>query len=439
MAPYVSPGSIFPIAAGVAGLSRGRGLPPAFFVQSNLSNYARCCPEGDFDRNYSVNFLDFAVLANHWLDEGCEIPFWCGKTDLDFSGTVETEDLGIFADNWLVGARLLQPVAHWKFDEGAGIVAHDLVGGNDGTIYGATWTTGQIDSALIFDGVDYIDCGNNMALNITKNVSIAAWIKFDDLPMHQTILAKRGLVSDSASNYALRTGRETTIIHNNDEFEFYYGSAPAWHIYTTSNVNLTVGNWYHVAVTFTFGSGSSIKCYVNGNLVSGSWTTGNGDSPVKINTNPLTIGGLTDDERINGTIDDVQLYNRALSAEEIYALYQNRASKKATDPNPADGTINIDPNTILSWSPGKDAVSHDVYLGTNFSDVNDGTEPITIIDANSYDPCGLEFATTYYWRIDQYDGTELHKGDVWSFTILEPDPNLVGWWKFDEGTGSIAT
>jgi hypothetical protein len=60
---------------------------------------------------------------------------------------------------------------------------------------------------------------------------------------------------------------------------------------------------------------------------------------------------------------------------------------------------------------------------------------------NSWDPCGLDFGATYYWRIDEVNDPNLWKGDVWSFTTW-PEPNieanLVSLWKFDEGSGGTA-
>jgi hypothetical protein len=60
-------------------------------------------------------------------------------------------------------------------------------------------------------------------------------------------------------------------------------------------------------------------------------------------------------------------------------------------------------------------------------------------DTSNYDPCGLAIRTTYYWRIDEVNNTHADspwKGHVWSFTTF--DPNLVGWWEFNEGAGVIA-
>ena len=70
-------------------------------------------------------------------------------------------------------------IAHWKLDEGSGAVAYDSAGTNDGTlINGPTWTTGIIDGALDFDGVDdYVDVGNDSSLMTTGDLTIIAWIK----------------------------------------------------------------------------------------------------------------------------------------------------------------------------------------------------------------------------------------------------------------------
>jgi len=127
----------------------------------------------------------------------------------------------------------------------------------------------------------------------------------------------------------------------------------------------------------------------------------------------------------------------------------------ALNPDPADGVIHWDTWVTLTWTPGHTAASHDVYFSENLADVNDGTPVASTTDA-SYTigldvpgdilPTGLVSDTTYYWRIDEVeaDGTTVHKGDVWSFTaIIVPeiaitDPNLIGWWTFDEGEGTLA-
>jgi hypothetical protein len=96
----------------------------------------------------------------------------------------------------------------------------------------------------------------------------------------------------------------------------------------------------------------------------------------------------------------------------------------AYNPSPADGAGSVDPDVVLSWSPGENAVSHDVYFGTDFDDVSDADTSSSeykgqqALDANSYDPCGvLELGTTCYWRIDEVNEAEVCKGEVWSFTV----------------------
>ncbi|MHC4533120.1 MAG: LamG domain-containing protein [Planctomycetota bacterium] len=113
-------------------------------------------------------------------------------------------------------------------------------------------------------------------------------------------------------------------------------------------------------------------------------------------------------------------------------------SSIAYDPSPANGAILVDPNADLSWTEGFGAMLQTVYFGDNFDDVNNATGGLP--QANStYDLDTLEFNKDYYWRVDSFEGTTTHKGDVWTFrTIIEipiTDPNLVGWWGFDEGSG----
>ncbi len=112
----------------------------------------------------------------------------------------------------------------------------------------------------------------------------------------------------------------------------------------------------------------------------------------------------------------------------------------ASNPDPADGAYHEDTWVNLSWKPGDLAVSHDVYLGNNFDDVNDGVpetfqgnQTSTFIVAGFPGfpfPDGLVPGTTYYWRIDEVNDTEPNspwKGEVWSFAIppktaYVPDP-----------------
>ncbi|MCD6394893.1 MAG: tandem-95 repeat protein, partial [Planctomycetes bacterium] len=90
---------------------------------------------------------------------------------------------------------------------------------------------------------------------------------------------------------------------------------------------------------------------------------------------------------------------------------------KATNPSPADIAINVGVNADLSWIAGADAVSHDVYFGTNPASlplVSPTQAEIT------YDPGTLLQDTTYYWAIDEHDSGGVTAGDLWSFTTTPP-------------------
>ena len=118
-------------------------------------------------------------------------------------------------------------------------------------------------------------------------------------------------------------------------------------------------------------------------------------------------------------------------------------SKKAYLPVPSDGSKFIDPEIpVLSWTAGYASVLHTVYFGDDFDTVANATggPPQATI---TFNPGLLELDKTYYWRVDEFDENQsTHTGEVWSFTTLPDiavtDPNLVGWWKLEEGPGNIA-
>jgi len=112
----------------------------------------------------------------------------------------------------------------------------------------------------------------------------------------------------------------------------------------------------------------------------------------------------------------------------------------ASKPSPSDGSLHEDTWVNLSWRPGDFAVSHDIYIGDNFDDVNNGAEgtfvgnqagTFIVVGFPGFPfPDGLVPGTTYYWRIDEVNDTDPNspwKGDVWSFSIPPktayfPDP-----------------
>ena len=130
----------------------------------------------------------------------------------------------------------------------------------------------------------------------------------------------------------------------------------------------------------------------------------------------------------------------AFSPDELPSYASIRKPEVAAFPNPADGALHSDTWVNISWRAGDFAVSHDVYIGDNFDDVNEGAEgtfvgnqagTFIVVGFPGFPyPDGLVPGTTYYWRIDEVNDTEPNspwKGDVWSFSIPPktayfPDP-----------------
>jgi hypothetical protein len=89
--------------------------------------------------------------------------------------------------------------------------------------------------------------------------------------------------------------------------------------------------------------------------------------------------------------------------------------KTAYEPDPADGGETVAVNDRLSWTPGYGAKLHTIYFGDSFDEVDNATVGLPQ-GATTYDPGELKQAKTYYWRVDEFDAIETHKGNVWSFT-----------------------
>ena len=116
-------------------------------------------------------------------------------------------------------------------------------------------------------------------------------------------------------------------------------------------------------------------------------------------------------------------------------------TRTAYAPDPPDSDEFVNPDVVLSWMPGLEASQHYVYFSDNFDDVNEAAGGVSQ-ENTTYTPGPLEKEMTYYWRIDESDGAATYKGEVWSFSTVPAipiyDPNLVGFWSLDEGSGLYA-
>ena len=99
--------------------------------------------------------------------------------------------------------------------------------------------------------------------------------------------------------------------------------------------------------------------------------------------------------------------------------------KIAWKPAPPNDAKFVDPNADLSWNPGWGARLHTVYFGDNFDDINNATGAAPLV-FTTYDPGPLELDKTYFWRVDEFDARDMHKGDVWSFTTTDGRGGIKG-------------
>lgn len=225
-------------------------------------------------------------------------------------------------------------VGWWKFD---GNALDSSGNDNNGILIGGpTFTTGQIDQALNFDGNnDYVDAGAPPTLNNLPALTISAWIKPDSLTNPRNIIvAKTHGVTPTFTGWVFYTENESAGKRSLQfEADFNEGSSPFTDLMAVSEKNvINVGEWNHMVVTWDGSKiAANVKFYVNGALV-GHNTSGSGNHDVDgIGTRsddsyrPLAIGNDAQSSpytgfSFDGLIDDVRIYNRVLSECEILEL-----------------------------------------------------------------------------------------------------------------------
>jgi len=163
-----------------------------------------------------------------------------------------------------------------------------------------------------------------------------------------------------------------------------------------------------------------------------SWTSGSGATSHKVyfGTDPTPDSGEFQDNQTETTFDPCTMaYNTTYywridevdggtTTGDVWRF--TTGSNKAENPYPADTATDRKNYILLTWDPSVDAVSHDVYFGTDptpDSGESQGSQSETM-----FNPGVLEYETTYYWRIDEYNGSTTFSGDVWSFTTGSQPP-----------------
>jgi len=455
---------------------------------------------------------------------------------------------------WTCPAQAADPglVGWWKFDEGSGAVTADSSGnGMDGTLVSdPVWRDdGVHNGCLFFDGAQsHVRITDHDSLNPGDgSFTFAFWSNIDPARgaagTTEWDLAVNKRASGSVGYYIGANRNQGTA--DQTGYRFMLGDTSATRR-DTPYVAVPLGEWVFIAAVLDRDLNEQ-KISVDGGQ---TWATQTPPAGPVAPAHDLGIGwdiGLNN-YWFHGRIDDVRLYNWALSADELTIVMEGGAGfPLARRPDPQDGAVLGATWYNLVWVPGSFAASHDLYFGDSFDDVNDGAEATFVgnlttdsqligfigfpvpdglvpgttyywrvdevndADPNSpwrgdvwsftiqpkiahdptpsdgdrfiaadvtfgwtagfdarfhtvyfgdsfdavntatdgvmqtdttYAPDPLELGATYYWRVDEFDAVTTHRGDVWSFTtrpaIPIADPNLLGWWKLDEGTGTTA-
>jgi fibronectin type 3 domain-containing protein len=286
-------------------------------------------------------------------------------------------------------------VAAYGFDAGSGTTVTDQSGnGNNGTITNATWSgagNGKYANSLTFNGTSaYVSVPNSASLGLTTGMTLEAWVKPAAQSSYNTVIFKE------------RTGYYADALYANTDT-----NRPSANVYTTGDhelkgtAQLALNTWTHLAATY---NGSTLLLYVNGTQVGSVAFTGS----IVSSTGPLKIGGNAIwGEWFNGQIDEVRVYNRALSAAEITADMNTAVTNPDSTPPSAPGTLTATGTLTtaqLSWGAATDNVGvakYDVYRST--------TPGFTPSVANRIaQPTGTTYtdtvaAGTYYYKVAAED------------------------------------
>ncbi|MGO8697805.1 MAG: LamG-like jellyroll fold domain-containing protein [Limisphaerales bacterium] len=321
----------------------------------------------------------------------------------------------------------------WKFDDGSGTTALDSSGnGYNGTVYGTApvWTTGQIGGALSFDGTDnYVDAGNNVDIN-GNQMTISVWVDTaNNVP--DTYIGNMRWTG--VSGYAL----------NFNTGVFYWGNGTSQQRWNTG-ITTPNNTWTLITVVM---ANSTLYYYENGALATStpetiSGNVGTGVATLKIGRDPVNSQYF-----FSGSLDDVQIYNQALSAGQIATYYaQNEtfspsnhtpttyyvSAASGNDANPGTvaspfQTIQEGANTAL---PGDTVIVEDgtysAMSGQALVTLNSGGLPNEPITFESQNPGGAVL-----------NGESNAVQDAWQFTNSASYITIKGFEIFGFASGGI--
>jgi len=308
-----------------------------------------------------------ASLGDSWTVGNTDQSWWDNTSGLGDNAltTIHGGQLRLTGEN---------AVGWWNFDWDENTIVHDLTShNNDGTSSGPNFVSGHSGAALDFDGTgDYVEVPDSASLDITSAITMIAWINPDTLPSG----SYRDIVSKELSY--------RVVIDGNGKYKSYiYGGPAGWNLSASS---VSTSTWQMLAVTY---DGSNVRHYLNGVEDGNSPFSRSGD--IQTGSYDLQFGILTgNSNKYDGLIDEVRIYDRALTASEISTLYNggsvtnNLVSYWSFD----DGTANDQAGTNDGTLNGPNLVSGQFDNALDF----DGTDDY--IDIPDWD-----WATTMDWAV----------------------------------------
>lgn len=245
---------------------------------------------------------------------GAATPYFCATDSSGGGGTQSDQALAAQGLGNLSAAATNGLAAWYKMDEsGTAAVASDSsTNGNNGTLInfsfdGTTngWVNGRFGKALLFNGSNnYVSIPNSSSLDITSDITLNAWVKTVSTSSQPVI---DDLYSSGFNSYSLWVGGATS-----GKVSWY---SSGW---KESNTSVNDGNWHFVTETV---ASNHLSFYIDGRLDPNSYTV----NSLVVSNNNKAIGTRSDVSptfKFSGSIDDVRVYNRALSASEVQQLYQ---------------------------------------------------------------------------------------------------------------------
>jgi fibronectin type 3 domain-containing protein len=281
-------------------------------------------------------------------------------------------------------------VAAYSFDEGAGTTVADSSGnGNTGTISNATWAAaGKYGAALLFNGTNArVNIPNSSSLQLTSGMTLEAWVNPATVSN-----AWRDVIYKGNDNYYLGA---TTSPTGGPGGGGTFGGTGADVVGSSA---LPTNTWSHLALTY---DNASLRLYVNGILADSQARTG----AIATSTNQLQIGGDSIyGQYFNGIIDDVRIYNSAISAAQIQADMDQAGTGVPTAPTNLIASVTSSTQIDLTWGASTDTAGVTGYRVERCQ--GEGCSSFTQIaapSATNYSDTGLTPGTSYSYRVRAID------------------------------------